>query len=199
MIRPRPYLSWSQLTLFESSPERYLDTYINEKRMFINRGMALGKEIADALETGEATGDPIKDLVISQIPKFAIMEAELEATLKLGKIEIPLYGKADTAKRDLTKFKEYKTGQASWSQKQVDNHGQITMYCTIIRAKTGNIPKDIELVYLPTKQLPDGKVEPTGDIHIIKTKRTLIDILKMEARIKKAWLAIGKMCEDELL
>jgi len=199
MIRPRPYLSWSQLTLFESSPERYLNLYINEKRMFINRGMALGKEIADALETGEVTGDPIKDLVISQIPKFGVMEAELNGILKLGKIEIPLYGKADTAKKNLTKFKEYKTGQTSWSQKQVDNHGQITFYCTIIRARTGKIPQDIELVYIPTKQLPDGRVELTGDIHRIKTSRTLKDILKMEVRIKKAWEGIGQMCEEELL
>ena len=199
MIRPRGYLSWSQLNLFESSSERYRDIYINEKRMSINRGMALGKEIADALETGKTTGDPIKDLVISQIPKFEIIEAELEATLKIGKIEIPLYGKADTATRKLTAFKEYKTGQTAWSQKQVDNHGQITLYCTIIRALTGEIPKDIELVYIPTKQLPDGKVEITGDIHRIRTKRTLVDILKMEVRIKKAWEAIGKMCEEELL
>ena len=199
MIRPRPYLSWSQLTLFESSLERYMDIYIDESRMSINRGMAFGKEIADALEKEEATGDPIKDLLISQIPKFEIIEAELEATLKLGKTEIPLYGKADTAKKNLTAFKEYKTGQTSWSQKQVDNHGQITLYCTIIRARTGKIPKDIELVYIPTKRLPDDKVELTGDIHRIKTSRTLKDILKMEVRIKKAWEGIGQMCEEELL
>ena len=199
MIRPRPYLSWSQLTLFESSLERYMDIYIDESRMSINRGMAFGKEIADALEKEEATGDPIKDLLISQIPKFEIMEAELEATLKLGKTEIPLYGKADTAKKNLTAFKEYKTGQTSWSQKQVDNHGQITLYCTIIRARTGKIPQDIELVYIPTKRLPDGNIEFTGDIHRIRTERKLSDILKMEVRIKKAWEAIGKMCEDKLL
>jgi len=192
-------LSWSQLTLFEGSPESYRKVYIDGGRIPINRGMALGKEISDALETGEVTGDPIKDLVISQIPKFGVMEAELKATLKLGKIEIPLLGYADTAKKNLSKFKEYKTGQIAWSQKQVDNHGQITFYCTIIRAKTGKIPKDIELVYAPTKKLPDGRIELTGDVHIIKTKRTLMDILKMEVKIKKAWEAIGKMCEEELL
>ena len=199
MIRPRPYLSWSQLTLFEDSPERYKLLYLDGKAMPINRGMALGKEIASAIETGETTGDPIKDLVISQMPKFEIREAELEATLKIGKLEIPLYGKADTAKKDLSAFKEHKTGKIRWTQKQVDNHGQITMYCVIIRALTSAIPKDIELAHALSKEIPGGSLELTGDIYRFKTSRTLADILKMEVRIKKAWEGIGKMCEEELL
>lgn len=199
MIRPRPYLSWSQLTLFENSPKTYKRVYIDGGRIPINRGMALGKEIAEAIETGESTGDPIKDLVVSQMPKLDIMEAELEATIKLGKIEIPLYGKADTAKKDLSAFKEHKTGKIRWSQKQVDNHGQITIYCVIIRALTGAIPKDIELAHALSKELPDGSLELTGDVYRMKTNRTMVDILKMEVRIKKAWEGIGKMCEEELL
>ena len=198
MIRPRPYLSWSQLTLFESSPERYLDVYINKKRIFINRGMALGKEIADALENGEVTGDPIKDLVISQIPKFGVMEAELNGILKLGKIEIPLYGKADTAKKNLTAFKEYKTGQTSWSQTSRQPRTDHSLLHNNQSQDRQNTQRH-RIGYIPTKRLPDDKVELTGDIHRIKTSRTLVDVLKMEVRIKKAWEAIGKMCEEELL
>jgi len=192
-------LSWSQLTLFEGSPESYRKVYIDGGRIPINRGMALGKRIANALETGEETGDPIMDLVISQIPKLDIMEAELRGTIKIGKIEIPMFGKADTAKKNLTAFKEYKTGKTRWTKKQADNHGQITLYCTIIRAMTGKIPKDIELVHALTQELPDGKFELTGDVYRIKTSRALKDILQMEVRIKKAWEGIGQMCEEELL
>lgn len=201
MLTPRPYLSWSQMTLVEKAPETYVRRYIKNDTFAIpvNRGMALGKEIATSLEIDEETGDPTKDLIIAQLPKFEIMEAKLEATVKIGDIEVPLYGKADTAKKDLSAFKEYKTGKIPWTQKKVDDHGQITFYCTIIHALTGKIPKDIELVNALTHELPDGKFELTGEIRRIRTERTLKDILKMKIRIKNAWSDIVRLCEEEFI
>ena len=201
MITPKPYLSWSQLTLWESAPERYKDYYLKGigNSIPLSRGVVLGKDVATALETGEETGDELRDLVIAQIPRLADSEREIKATIKIGKIEIPLLGKLDASSKDLMTIKEYKTGQTKWTQKLVDKQGQITMYCVIIQALTGEIPKDIELVHIPTKADEDGKLELTGDIIIIPTERTTIDILKMKSRIKKAWLEIGKMCEEAII
>jgi len=201
MITPRGYLSWSQLFLWESAPERYKDYYLDGigNSIPLSRGVVLGKDVATALETGEETGDELRDLVIAQIPRLADSEREIKATIKIGKIEIPLLGKLDASSKDLMTIKEYKTGQTKWTQKLVDKQGQITMYCVIIQALTGEIPKDIELVHIPTKADEDGKLELTGDIIIIPTERTTIDILKMKSRIKKAWLEIGKMCEEAII
>lgn len=199
MIRPRPYLSWTQLTTLEHSEKQYKKFYIEGGRLPINRGMALGKEVADALERDEETGDAIKDLVISQLPKFALMDHQFETEIKIGKIKIPLLSKIDTAKKDLSAFKEYKTGTTKWGQKEADKHGQITFYAVVIHSITGKIPQDIELVWAPTQKTPDGKVELTGEIKRFKTQRTMTDILKMKARMKNAWQRIAEIVEEELL
>lgn len=199
MIRPRPYISWSQLSMLEASEKTYKKIYLNGCRLPINRGMALGTEIADALETETATGNIIHDLVIASIPKLSSIEKELTGELNFGKIKIPLFGKADTANKTLTSFKEYKTGKTAWNQDKVDKHGQITFYCVIIKTITGKIPKDIELVWAPTEELPDGRYNLTGEIKRFKTQRNLTDVLKMQVRIKKAWERIGEICDEALI
>lgn len=198
-MTPRPYLSWTQLDLWEKSPDRYKQTYIYDDKMRPNMGMSFGKIMADALETGDTTGDAILDLVIAKIPKFGVMECELDAEIKDGKNTIKLFSKIDTAKRTLSAFKEYKTGQAEWTKSKANDFGQITFYATAIFLKTGKIPKDIELVHVPTKKGNNGQIEATGEILRYTTTRDMIDILRMIVRIKKAWAGIEAMCEEELL
>jgi len=198
MVRPRPYLSWTQLFTIEQSEEQYKRLYIDGKKLPINRGMALGKEVADSLESGEETGDAIKDLVIASLPKFDLMDNEFATKIKIGKLEIPLFSKIDTATKDFSAFKEYKTGATKWDQRKADNHGQITFYAVVIHSLTGKIPQDIELVWAPTHKIPSG-VELTGEIKRFKTIRTMTDILKMKARIKNAWERIAEIVQEELL
>jgi hypothetical protein len=198
-MTPRPYLSWSQLTLWESSPERYKRVYLEGERLPINRGLAFGKQMADGLEGNEATGDPVLDMVMIQRPKFEEMEKKVEVEMKIGKEIIPLLMILDTAKKNLTGFKEYKTGQKKWTRKQVDESGQITFYATGIFLKTGKIPSDIELVQVPTITAQDGKIAATGEILRHPTVRTMSHILKMIVRIRKAWAGIKQQSERELL
>jgi hypothetical protein len=199
MITPRPYISWSQLSLFESSPERYKEVYIYDKKIPINRGMAYGKQLADGLEKGELTGNEVMDMTMIQIPKLDEMEKEVRAIITDGKNTIELLARMDTAKKDLSAFKEYKTGQGAWTQKKVDEFGQITFYATAIWLKTKKIPQDIELVWIETAMQLEGKIEATGAIKRFVTKRTAIDCLKMCARIKRAWAGIRQLTEKELL
>ena len=81
----------------------------------------------------------------------------------------------------------------------VDDSGQITFYATAIWLATGKIPQDIELVCATTEYGEDGSLQVTGDIFTFPTKRTLVDIIKMTTRIKKAWAGIKSICEKELL
>jgi hypothetical protein len=199
MLTPKPYLSWSQLNLFESSPERYKNLYIFGEKLPINRGMAYGKQLAEGLEKEEMTGDPALDLVSNQIPAFEQREMRVEVDMKNGKEIIPLLIVMDTAKKDLTAFKEYKTAQTRWTKKQVDESGQITFYATAIWLKTGKIPQDIELVGIQTKKQLDGKIEATGEVYRIPTSRNIGDCLKMMVRIKKAWAGIQKLTAQEWL
>lgn len=195
-MTPQGYLSWSQLTLWESSPERYAEKYFYGKKTPINRGMAFGKKMADGLERDEMTGDMALDMIMVQIPKFEVMDKEFRAELKDGKNTIIILAKPDTMKADLTAFKEYKTGVTRWTKKKVDECGQITFYAMAIWLKTGKIPQDIELVDVATKQALDGKIEATGDVIRHPTARTMADILRMMVRVKKCWAGINKAMEE---
>lgn len=197
-MRPRLHLSWSSLSTLERSEKEWIRIYLEGGSIPINRGMALGKRMADALEADEDTGDLGMDIVISQLPKFELMDKRMETEVVVQGQKIPIVIKPDTANKELTGFKEYKTGATKWDQRKVDEFGQITFYATGIHAMKGSIPTDIELVWAPTKKTPDGKVELTGIIKRFRTKRGLADILKMKVRMRKAWLRMEELTMEAL-
>ncbi|HEY5918590.1 MAG TPA: hypothetical protein VIU13_14335 [Chryseolinea sp.] len=199
MLTPRAYLSFSQMTTFEMSPQKYADHYIYGKEQRVTINMAYGSRMAEGLEFEEATGDPLLDMMMAQIPKFELMDKPIEADLPFGKGVIRLLAKPDTAKADFTAFKEYKTSVRKWTQKMADDSGQITFYATVMWLLTHRIPQDIELVNVQVKYQDDGQLTPTGEILRFRTHRTMVDILKMTARMKRAWKGINDLCAEELL
>lgn len=199
MLTPRKYLSFSQMTLFEMSPQKYLDQYIYGNRQRISRNMQYGSMFADALENDELTGDPVLDLMMARLPKFELMDKSFEAELKYGKKVIKLLAKPDSAKKDYTAFLEYKTSVRKWTPKMVADSGQLTFYATCIWLKMGFIPQDIELVNVQVTYDENGRLTPTGDMWRFPTSRNLVDIIKMCSRMKNAWKGIQDLCEKELL
>lgn len=199
MLTPRPYLSFSQMTLFEMSPEKYVNQYIYGQQKRISRNMQYGTMMAEGLEFEEASGDPLLDLMMARLPKFDLMDKPIEAELKDGKDTIKLLAKPDTCKSDYTAFKEYKSSVRKWTQKMADESGQITFYATAIWLNTGKIPQDIELVNVQTAYDEDNRMTVTGEIFRLPTKRTMVDIIKMTSRMKRAWTGIKNLCEKELL
>lgn len=199
MLTPRKYISFSQMTKFEMSPEKYVQEYIYGQKQRISRNMAYGSKLADGLEVEEASGDPLLDLMASRLPKFKLMDKPIEAELSDGKEIIHLLAKPDTANPNYTAFKEYKTSTRKWTQKMADDSGQITFYATTIWLLKGFIPQDIELVNIKTAYEPDGNLTVTGEMFRYPTNRSMADIIKMTKRIRKAWHGIKKLCENELL
>lgn len=218
-MRPRPYLSFSQMATFEMSQQRFVEQYFENKKQFITRNMHYGSLMAEGLETEEATGDPLLDLMMARIPKFERMDLHVED--KKGVLveqnrhgkkqdiyipvirdkkgdDVPILALPDTAKEDYTAFKEYKTSVRKWTQKMADESGQITFYTTAIFLAKGFVPKDIELVNVQVVYAEDGHLQPSGDIWTFKTKRSTIDVIKMITRIKKAWSGIKKLGEKTL-
>jgi len=218
MFTPRQYLSYSQMTTFEMSQQKFLDLYVYGNKQRISRNIAYGSLMANSLELDETTGDPVLDLVMARLPKFERMDEVIEDRekgvevydphdkkkykvpfLKDRKEIIPLLAKPDTAKENYEAFKEYKTSIQKWTQKKADESGQITFYVTVIWLKTGKIPQDIELVNAVTEYDEDGKVVATGEIVRLRTNRTLVDVIRMTTRIKKAWSGIKTLVANELV
>jgi len=191
-MTPRPYLSWTQLDTLERSEKKYIDIYIEDGPRFSNAAMGFGKRMDDVIENDETTGDPVLDLVSLAVPTYSDQQHEILTELN----GVPLFGKLDDFKVETKDaFRERKTGIQLWTQKKVDIFGQITFYYSMIYAEYGIKPEDVgcELVYIPTKRDESGDIEPVGDVRIFKTERTMIDILEMSNRQKKAWERIKEL------
>ena len=199
MITPRPYISYSQMVLWEMSPKKYADRYIYNKPQYVSKNMLYGTKMAEGLETEEATGDPVLDLMMARIPKFEVMDKSFEAEMPDGKKKIILLAKPDTMKKNCSAFKEYKTSVRRWTQKMADDSNQITFYALAMWLKTKKIPEDIELVNVVVEYAEDGSLRPTGEMVVLKTKRTLIQLIKFSKRVKDAWHGIENLCQKELL
>jgi len=200
------------------SKDKFTEQYLYGKKQRISRNMHYGSLMADGLKDEEATGDPVLDLMMSKIPKFERMDMPV-VDIKNGvdvvnphdgkkyKVPIltndndpiPLLALPDTSKSDYSAFKEYKTSVQKWTQKRVDDSGQITFYVTAIWIVTGKIPQDIELVNIEVDYDQDGRLFPTGNMYQFKTKRSLVDVIKMTKRIRHAWSGIKELSEKELL
>lgn len=197
-MHPRPYLSHSQLVAWESGPEVYFKKYIEGKQTGISRQIAFGKEIAEALENDEETGDFEKDLVIGQLPKYEIRDKSILMTLKVGKEETPILIKPDTIKEDYSAIREYKTGTTKWTQRMVDENDQLTFYATGVYIDKKFIPK-LALDHAETEIDEAGRVSFTGNIRTFETERKMAQIINMMVRMRKAWKGIGEMCEKEII
>lgn len=163
--------------------------------------MKFGTLVAKALEDDEFTGDPVLDMILTRIPKFEIMDKPHECTMKIGKKIVPLLARMDSRRENFRGFKEYKTGKDPWTQAKVDKDPQVTFYATYCYIVTGEIPDDMELVWVPTENDPDDpkKVRVTGEMIVFKTTRSKADIIKEKADMLKVWEEIGIACEKELL
>lgn len=187
---PRPYLSWSQLQLFESSPQAWVRRYIYGEK-FTNPAMEFGREIAEGLEKDE-TDNPAVEHMRTFLPAYPEKEYEIKVKWK----GVPLLGKLDQADPKNLTFNEIKTGTVAWTQRRVDTHGQITFYWLLFWQKHG-WPEKAGLSWAPTALNEDGNPMITGMIKTFTTIRTLGDISAMSVRIQKAWDGIQKVTKKE--
>ena len=87
---PRPYISWSQLSLFERNPIEYASIYLyGDKRT--NPRMELGKAVAEMLEKGEENTDKNLEFYRVFLPQYPHKEFDVKAMLG----DILLFGKLD--------------------------------------------------------------------------------------------------------
>lgn len=195
-MTPRPYLSYSQLTLFERSAEQYRKVYLLGEAGFSNGAMDFGSAFAKTLEDEEASGDALTDLVASHMPMFGLREHQTMAKIRVGKKLIPVIAKMDTCSLNLDSIGEYKTGTGKWTQGKVDRSDQITFYSMVAWLTVGHIPSNLLLAWAQTVRSEDGSTRFTGKIETFHTKRHMGDILRMMERCKRAWGQIERMSAE---
>jgi len=190
------------MAMVEKSPGLYVQVYLEGKKLGTNRGQALGKEIAEAMENDEETGNIVKDLVLAQIPAYEIRDKKIETEIVVGKERVPILIRPDSCKADYSAFYEDKTGATAWTQAKVDKDTQMLFYATGMHAITGKIPTG-KLIWAPTKKVmgEDGIERPelTGEVKIFPATWKYADILRMRLRMIKAWKKIEEIVSGEML
>jgi len=214
---PRPYISWSQLSLFERNPIKYASIYLyGDKRT--NPRMELGKAVAEMLEKDEENTDKNLEFYRVFLPQYPHKEFDVKAMLG----DILLFGKLDgfddrcsacgqnwldmveqngtckICKGKSSTIFEIKTG-AKWNQKMADETGQLSFYALLIYLAYGIKPENIKikLYWMPTIIDEIEGLKLTGDLKVFETKRTMIDLVDMMGRIRRAWNGIASLCRSE--
>jgi len=177
---PKPYLSWSQLWLWEQSPKYYAQRYFEGRDLTFLSNL-FGSEMAKALEDNDmANPDPALAQAMIFLPKYPLREHRIE----IGGTNCPLLGSLDGYDPKGPDIGEYKSGKIEWTQAKVNKHGQLDFYSLLVYLKEGKLPRKVMLHYFCTNQKHYGRV------FSFEKKITLTDVLRMSGRATKAWKEI---------
>lgn len=177
--RQRSY-SWSQHSSFSYSPEQWYSRYILGEATPETPSLKFGKALSESVEWGT----PMAPCLI-----YKSVEHKLEGELD----GLKLVGYMDSYDPDELKMCELKTGEKKWTADRVDKHQQLDFYAMILYMSHKVRPEDlhITLQWMPTGTRSDftfGFIldkEGKAQIHSFETRRTMLQILKMCADIKK--------------
>lgn len=184
---PKGYISFSQMTLWESSPERYKKLYFDGDASYnlSNSGLTYGSIVADALEHNKETGNLLTDTAMELLTKYDTRDKEIVVDLPTKNGVVTLLGRPDMLDSETLAFREVKTGRIKWTQKKADKWPQLKFYAVMIYLKYGKIPPSVHLDWIETHKNEDGKVEPTGHIETFEVDIKLKDILDTMALISR--------------
>lgn len=186
---PKGYLSYSQIQLWKSSRDRYIQLYFNgrDELRLNNSGLAYGKIVADALEQGTETNDLLTDTAMSLIIKYDIRDQEISTEIKTKHGYIGVIGRPDTMDSVTKAFREYKTGRVKWTEGKAQKHPQMIFYAMLIYLKHGVILEEAYLDWIETIE-EDGQVKPTGRVmtfHVTFTFQQIMECIAMTSRVAK--------------
>lgn len=194
LMLPRP-LSWSSMNLLETDERRWIAKYLEGKEVNLNNsGIRFGKRFAEHLE--KKTDDIEFQVITKELIHYDKPEMPLSCVFHSSEGDISLIGSADSAKADLSAFRERKTGRIPWNQKKAQNHGQMHFYGFMIQTMTKKIP-DAWLDWLETEESMQ-QVSFTGRIEMFHVLLSPLDMLKMKARIIKAAKRIDQLVRNHI-
>lgn len=179
---PRKYISWSQLCMIEKDPDEYYRVYFLGEKRFVSKHMEFGKYFAK-LRSGE---EKPKDAATSFLLTLCPAHPKKEHKVRVNMDGITLYGILDSFCSKTRGIGEDKTSTTAWTQKKVDEHGQITMYALMLWIKYKKLPGPCFLNWYETKEDENGNIYLTGKAKTFKTSRGLCEIAQMRKRIEKA-------------
>ncbi len=192
ILLPKSYLSWSQMQIWKTNPERYKREYFEKGEKLNTKFLRFGKGIAEMIELG-THGSILPDLIV-------YTEREYEINISIN--GVPILSFLDSYDPIDNVFREVKTGKIPWTQVKVQKHDQLTFYATALHAKHGGMPEYCDLDWIETVENQgdesdffstiDKKINCTGKLKTFRRNFDFREIERMEADILKVALEISE-------
>lgn len=192
ILLPRGYLSYTQISLWNSSKDRYIREYFLNAPKLNTPALRYGKSIARLIESGEHR---------KILPNLKVYEkSEYEIDIEIRGVRVKMYLDSYNNDPENPKLREYKTGIVKWTQEKVLKHKQLVMYALGIKHKTGKIP-EVHLDWIVTEknnigdsfwEKVDGDRHTTGEIKEFKRIIHERELIEMENEIERVAVEISE-------
>ena len=178
---PRPYCSYSQVSLWYKDKNAYIRRYFLNEKQKDTEYTLFGKETHDLI----AKDPQFKDI------QFSEYERKVEATVAGVKV----MGYIDALDLSLPYLCDYKTSKNQWTQLDVEKLMQLDVYSLLLKLQYGITVKNVGVVWLETaweeevlkgsssKIVLSKKLVLTG-----KRKRFERKIYERDRKAAKKWL-----------
>lgn len=191
ILLPKQHLSWSQIQIWKSSPERYRREYFENGRKLDTKYLRFGSFIAKMVEDGS------HKLLLPTLTVYDKPEYEIKSRVKHI---VPILCYLDGYDPTFGIFGEYKTGKIPWTLAKVQKHDQLTFYAMTLRIETGIMPEWCELHWIETREDSDSgsffgndaKVVTTGTIQTFRRYFDERELDRMEEETIKVALEISE-------
>ena len=176
--KARP-ISWSQLSSWKYSKDQWAYKYILDRKEETNAAMMYGNVVGDTLG--------LPNSLVPKLNPFLVGVKEFELTAKMN--TYTLIGFCDHYCPERKVLNENKTSQKEnrWTQKEVDDHGQLTMYALMLLLKHKVDPADLKiwLNFIPVRENGAFELELVSPNFYKRfpTSRTLQQVLQFGANI----------------
>jgi len=141
LILPRPYLSWSQMNCFMTSPVRFRKEYFENGPRLDTKYLTFGKNVHKLIEDGK-----YKEM----FPELVVYDTK-ELEIKCDVLGVPILAFIDNYDSKNNVFREIKTGTQPWDRARVIKHGQLLFYAVALKYKLGKTPEYCDLDWIETK------------------------------------------------
>lgn len=181
IVRPREYVSYSQLSAWDTSKERWWQVYVLGQSGYNEEQVAFGGRFSEAREKDESIENDIgAEFARIMMPSYPKREYKIEAKLD----GVRLLGKLDSFDPEGLKVGEDKTGKL-WTKKMVDESEQLDFYALLVYAKYRRLPSEMRLNWAETKTDEWGNIIATGKFEIFYTSRDLVRIMRMFGKVRR--------------
>lgn len=194
MLLPKKYISVSQINLWHSDRQKYINRYFLNLPEEPSIYMDFGKQFAENTEAFIKNGiimETFPDFYIDKIQSFKGLEAEKEISLSINDIQVKGY--IDAWDQQNNRIIDFKTSGRPWTIDTLKDSLQMKVYALAMFVNGDKIPES-QINWLGTKRTKDG-LSFTGESYELNHSFEMDDLIKAIVLIETTCVwCYGQVC-----